>query len=189
MSRKTRIALFVAVLAIAVLFPSSCGALFLPKDIDPFPEYASLSFFLHSLKDIDHFNTILQTRFQYQQDDGDLWKTPEQFYFDGGGDCEDYAFFVAYVFLKKGWAYRAYVVIAHTKRLTMHAIAVMETSRCWYVYDVWIPFIFEKDGTGLSDIVRRLGYTPIRTYQVVVATNEKRKEKKSGCAGGFCPLE
>ena len=30
-------------------------------------------------------------RYRYMSEKDDIWKTPEQFYGDGGGDCEDFA--------------------------------------------------------------------------------------------------
>jgi len=34
--------------------------------------------------------------FGYQNDPSNEWKTPKEFYDDGGGDCEDFAIFCAY---------------------------------------------------------------------------------------------
>ncbi|MCS7241831.1 transglutaminase-like domain-containing protein [Candidatus Caldatribacterium sp.] len=163
-----------------VLFSPSCS-LGLPRDLPSYPRYDSLSFFLHSLPDITKFNTVLSFLFTYQSEVGDYWKNPEEFFRDRGGDCEDFAIFVAYVFKRKGWAYQSYVVIVETPLGLVHALAVAEGKRAFYIYDVQTPYVFPKDGTPFLDRIKTLGYHPIKVYTIRI-TAPKDDDRPQGCS-------
>ena len=64
---------------------------------------------------IPEFETIeeaqyyMQDNFEYEKDidqfgQADYWQTPEEFYYNGKGDCEDYVIFLGYLlYLKMGY--------------------------------------------------------------------------------------
>lgn len=68
-------------------------------------------------------NSFINTTFRYIPEDKDIWKIPEEFDKDGGGDCEDFA--IAKYFMLTEYAYPEqymYIVVGRLKSGIIHAM-------------------------------------------------------------------
>ena len=62
--------------------------------------------------------------YKYQREQGDIWKTPEQFYKDNGGDCEDFAIAKCAALKERG--IRSNIVVGYDKiTYEQHAVLVV----------------------------------------------------------------
>src|SRR6056297_419893 len=95
------------IILLIIPFIASCD-LFMEPDY-PVEEGYNLRYDLPPIEDMHFLNNweihdvgdilsviVNSGKFGYQNDPNNEWKTPKEFYDDGGGDCEDYAIFCAY---------------------------------------------------------------------------------------------
>ena len=85
----------VSMIIMACLFLTGCTSLTDPMSLVRTP---TLDF--NSMSDLQDY--VLH-KLHYQSDSGDYWQAPQDTIDRGGGDCEDYAIFVAYYARKFGY--------------------------------------------------------------------------------------
>lgn len=75
-----------------------------------------------SLEDVNEYINS----FEYQGEDGDHWKTPDEFFRDNGGDCEDFAIAKYYALHN---AYDVGILVMRRPRSVAHAVLLV--NRQW----------------------------------------------------------
>jgi hypothetical protein len=75
--------------------------------------------------DTDRF---IDGKYKYMPDAEDIWKAPQEFQADGGGDCEDFAVAKYYYLLKAGVPDKQMrIMVGLTADQEIHAVLVVET--------------------------------------------------------------
>ena len=132
-------ALVLSILLFFLFFPS-CSVEPVPtpypvNSVRPFVESNEFSWWLRSVdswEDLKEF--ILNCEGQNDEDlfgVEDYWQTPDEFFHSRAGDCDCFSWFIAYVWIRKLEAYRAYVVWIDGQIPSPHAhmYAVIEKTR------------------------------------------------------------
>jgi len=173
-------------IALLVLFPSCAATLSLPeleRESDAF------AWWLHNLKSPEQLQNFIRNC-AYVSDleqfgEIEYYQTPDEFFRNRKGDCEDFAYFSAYVFLRKRWAFKAWVVFVVLRRAQgIHAIAIAYTRNGYVGIDY--AHISEPLATfeeAIRATAEPYGYSYIlRTLEVKLPREVERKEKD------FCPI-
>jgi len=169
-----------------VLFPSCAATLSLPELEQ---ESDLFAWWLHNLKSPEQLQMFLQNCV-YASDfeqfgKAEYYQTPDEFFHNRKGDCEDFAYFSAYVFLRKRWAFRSWVVFVTLRNGGgVHAIAVMKNKDGYIAIDY--SYISEPFST-LEEAVRAVAepYSYILRVLEVNLPESRKNEKKDK---GFCPI-
>lgn len=86
-----------------------------------------------TVTDVRSLAIWLQENFQYQDEDEDYWKSPEETVRDKGGDCEDFAILSSVVL--DDLKIKSYIlVVTYIDEQDAHAITVFENGRGGYDY-------------------------------------------------------
>jgi hypothetical protein len=172
-----------------VLFPSCAATLSLPE---PGQESDTFSWWLHNLKSPEQLQAFLK-QCTYVSDleqfgRTEYFQTPDEFFRNRKGDCEDFAYFSAYVFLRKRWAFRSFVVfIARRLHLNGHAIAVAQTSQGYIGIDY---STFDGPFPSLEEAVRSISQPYDFSYiERILEVKLSRSPEDSSKQRNFCPLE
>lgn len=176
-------------IALLVLFPSCAATLSLPE---PNQESDTFSWWLHNLKSPEQLQAFLK-QCAYISDPEqfgrtEYFQTPNEFFRNRKGDCEDFAYFSAYVFLRKRWAFRAFVVfIARRLHWDIHAIAVAQTNQGYLGIDY---STFAGPFPSLEEAIHSLAQPYDFSYieRILEVKLPKRPEDSSN-QRDFCPLE
>jgi len=174
-----------------VLFPSCAATLSLPE-LDH--ESDLFAWWLHNLKSPEQLQMFLQNCVYISDFEQfgkiEYYQTPDEFFHNRKGDCEDFAYFSAYVFLRKQWAFRSWVVlIALRKNLGHHGLAVAQTDKGFVGIDyAYISPPFSTFDEAVRHVALPYGYSYTeRIFEVHLPKEKSASKKKS--KGNFCPLE
>jgi hypothetical protein len=176
------------IIILLVLFPSCAATLSLPE---PNQESDTFSWWLHNLKSPEQLQALLEdcTYISDLEQFGrtEYFQTPDEFFRNRKGDCEDFAYFSAYVFLRKRWAFKAWVVLVALRyNKGVHAVAVVKSEIGYIAIDY--AHISEPFST-LEDAVE-ITVSPYSYSYVLKILEVKLPEKAStkSIEGHFCPL-
>jgi len=171
-----------------VLFPSCAATLSLPE-----LEHESdlFAWWLHNLKSPEQLQMFLQNcvyASDFEQFGKiEYYQTPNEFFYNRKGDCEDFAYFSAYVFLRKHWAFRSWVVFVTLRNGGgVHAVAVVRNETGYVAIDYsYISESFPTLEEAIETVTAPYGYSFIlKVYEVKLPeTKSDAKEDK-----GFCPI-
>ena len=175
-------------IALLVLFPSCAATLSLPeleRESDAF------AWWLHNLKSPEQLQMFLQNcvyASDFEQFGKiEYYQTPDEFFHNRKGDCEDFAYFSAYVFLRKRWAFRSWVVFVTLRNnIGTHAVAVVKNKDGYIAIDysyISEPFSTLEEAVGA--VVEPYGYSYILRALEVNLPESRKSEKKDK---GFCPI-
>ena len=95
------------------------------RDKTSYIPLASETYF-KSLADLERFNLNVNMAFVYTPDKGDVWKVPDEFVNDNGGDCEDFAIFKYHLIKKARPDLKPRVAVVQDKNtLGFHAVLIV----------------------------------------------------------------
>jgi len=171
-----------------VLFPSCAATLSLPE-LDH--ESDAFAWWLHNLKSPEQLQAFLKncTYISDFEQFGKIeyYQTPDEFFHNRKGDCEDFAYFSAYVFLRKRWAFRSWVVFVTLRNGgRVHAVAVVRNETGYVAIDYsYISESFPTLEEATETVTAPYGYSFIlKVYEVKLPeTKSDAKEDR-----GFCPI-
>jgi len=171
-----------------VLFPSCAATLSLPE---PNQESNTFSWWLHNLKSPEQLQAFLKqcTYISDLEQFGrtEYFQTPDELFRNRKGDCEDFAYFSAYVFLRKRWAFRSFVVfIARRFYWDIHAIAVAQTKQGYLGIDY---STFAGPFPSLEEAVRSVAQPYDFSYiERILEVKLPERPRDSSKQKDFCPL-
>jgi hypothetical protein len=143
-SQKSRELRLAGIAGMLLCHPAS--ALEVNQNLSPFPKWTRVVLEVGMVHPSSHDVTLdalqrthAMQRFLRYTPDGpkDYWKTPQEFWRDGGGDCEDFAIAAYYTLLRKGFHDSDLHIALGVKRRTqeMHAVLVVNLYGNVYVLD------------------------------------------------------
>jgi len=119
----------------------------------------------------------------------DYWQTPDEFFHSRTGDCDCFSWFIAYVWIRKLEAYRAYVVWIDGQIPIPHAhmYVIVEKIRGQFTainYENVLGTVDRIEKT--KDFFRWPDSRIVQVSEVAVQEETKSKSKKT--EKNFCPI-